>query len=79
MIDSLPLDQYAIDGDAPAWEEAEKQLKGAVKDGKSAPVISVKSSKSKRKAATTATEVFEEAFGDKSSRKKAKKDKGKKA
>lgn len=69
--------RYAIDGDAPEWEEAEKQLKNAAKDGKSAPVVSVKSGKSKRKAGTTAAEVYEEAFGDKSSRKKAKK--GKKA
>ncbi|OAA73846.1 hypothetical protein ISF_00747 [Cordyceps fumosorosea ARSEF 2679] len=77
MIDSLPLDQYAIDGDAPAWEEAEKQ----VQSGKAGPggVVSVKSGKAKRKAAgaTTASEVYEETFGDKSSRKKAKK--GKKA
>lgn len=78
MIDSLPLDQYAIDGDSPAWDEAEKQLKSAAKDGKGG-VVSVKSSKTKRKAGTTAAEVYEETFGDKSSRKKAKKEKGKKA
>lgn len=63
--------RYAIDGDGPEWEEAEKQLKNAAKDGKSAPVVSVKSGKSKRKAGATAGEVYEEAFGDK--RKKAKK------
>ncbi|KAJ3473426.1 hypothetical protein NLG97_g10313 [Lecanicillium saksenae] len=67
---------YAIDGESPAWEEAEKQLKNAAKDGKGG-VVSVKSAKTKRKAGTTAGEVYEEAFGDKSSRKKAKK--GKKA
>ncbi|KAM3546659.1 hypothetical protein ARSEF1564_000492 [Beauveria bassiana] len=77
MIDSLPLDQYGIDGDAPAWEEAEKKMKNAIKDGKAAGVVSVKSGKTKRKAAATASEVYEETFGDKTSRKKAKK--GKKA
>lgn len=69
LIDSLPLDQYAIDGDEPAWEEAEKQ----VKDGKGG-VVSVKSGKQKRKVGQTAAEVYEEAFGEKKA-KKAKKGK----
>lgn len=43
----------------------------ATKQGKSNPVVSVKSSKAKRKVGQTAAEVYEEAFGDK--RKKAKK------
>ncbi|EGX89903.1 nucleolar ATPase Kre33, putative [Cordyceps militaris CM01] len=73
MIDSLPLDQYAIDGDAPGWEQAEKQLQSATKGGKGAGVVSVKSGKTKRKAVVTAGEVYEETFGDKSSKKKAKK------
>ncbi|KAH6900029.1 GNAT acetyltransferase 2-domain-containing protein [Thelonectria olida] len=73
LIDSLPLDQYEIEGDAPAWEEAEKQVLGASKKGKSASMVSVKSSKAKRKVGQTAGEVYEEAFGDK--RKKAKKTK----
>ncbi|TPX09319.1 uncharacterized protein E0L32_009511 [Thyridium curvatum] len=73
LIDSLPLDQYEIEGDAPAWEEAEKQVASATKGGKANPVVSVKSSKAKRKAGqTTAAEVYEEAFGDKG-RKKHKK------
>ncbi|GJN70490.1 killer toxin resistant protein [Purpureocillium lilacinum] len=70
MIDSLPLDQFEIEGDAPAWAEAEKQ----VKSGKSNTVVSVKSGKQKRKAGPTAAEVYEEAMGEKS-RKKAKKGK----
>ncbi|KAI5462131.1 GNAT acetyltransferase 2-domain-containing protein [Mariannaea sp. PMI_226] len=73
LIDSLPLDQYEIEGDAPAWEEAEKQVLNASKHGKSASMVSVKTGKAKRKAGQTAGEVYEEAFGDK--RKKAKKTK----
>ncbi|KAJ4862789.1 GNAT acetyltransferase 2 domain-containing protein [Trichoderma breve] len=74
MIDSLPLDQYEIDGDAPAWEEAEKQVSSAAKDGKSNVVVSVKSAKQKRKAGQTATEIYDQEFGD-NSRKKSKKGK----
>ncbi|KAF5689494.1 tRNA(Met) cytidine acetyltransferase [Fusarium circinatum] len=66
LIDSLPLDQYEIEGDTPAWEEAEKQVLSATKQGKSNPVVSVKSAKQKRKAGgQTAAEVYEEAFGEK--------------
>ncbi|KAI2606940.1 DUF699-domain-containing protein [Hypoxylon fragiforme] len=72
LIDSLPLDQYEIEGDAPGWEDAEKQVARATKKGQSNPVVSVKSKQGKRKAVTTAAEVYEEAFGDKKS-KKAKK------
>ncbi|CAM1504370.1 Fc.00g019610.m01.CDS01 [Cosmosporella sp. VM-42] len=74
LIDSLPLDQYEIEGDAPAWEDAEKQIQNAAKQGKLNAVVSVKSGKQKRKAGQqTAAEVYEEAFGEK--RKKAKKEK----
>ncbi|KAK9437694.1 hypothetical protein VB005_08690 [Metarhizium brunneum] len=73
LIDSLPLDQYAIEGDAPAWADAEKQVRNASKDGKTNPVVSVKS-KQKRKAGQTAAEVYEEVLGEKAS-KKAKKGK----
>ncbi|ROT39927.1 N-acetyltransferase [Sodiomyces alkalinus F11] len=76
LIDSLPLDQYEIEVDAPAWEEAEQQVLNAAKTGKSSAIVSVKT-KAKRKAGPTAAEVYEEAFGEKS-RKKAKKS-GKKA
>ncbi|RYP57994.1 hypothetical protein DL769_009168 [Monosporascus sp. CRB-8-3] len=72
LIDSLPLDQYEIEKDAPAWEEAEKQVRNATKQGKSTTVVSVKSSKAKRKAGATAAEVYEEVFGEKSHKKSKK-------
>ncbi|UZP33076.1 hypothetical protein NXS19_000892 [Fusarium pseudograminearum] len=76
LIDSLPLDQYEIEGDAPAWEDAEKQVKSAAKEGKSNPVVSVKSTKQKRKAdQKTAAEVYEEEFGEKKKNKKSKRSK----
>lgn len=65
--------RYAIEGDAPAWADAEKQVRNASKDGKTNPVVSVKS-KQKRKAGQTAAEVYEEVLGEKAS-KKAKKGK----
>lgn len=68
--------RYEIEGDTPAWEQAEKQVRSAAKSGKANPEVSVKSAKQKRKVGQTANEVYEEAFGEKS-RKKAKK--GKKA
>ncbi|KAI0011629.1 DUF699-domain-containing protein [Xylariaceae sp. FL0662B] len=78
LIDSLPLDQYEIDGDTPGWEEAEKQVLKATKRGQANPVVSVKTTSSsnnaKRKAGmVTAAEVYEEAFGDNKKHKKAKK------
>lgn len=66
--------RYEIDGDAPAWQEAEQQLKNAATDGKGNAVVSVKSGKSKRKAGPTAAEIYDEALGEKS-RKKSKKGK----
>lgn len=70
--------RYEIEGDAPAWEGAEKQVLKAAKEGRSTGDVSVKSGKDKkkRKAGQTANEVYEEAFGEKT-RKKHKK--GKKA
>jgi N-acetyltransferase 10 len=44
----------------------------ATRRGQSNPVVSVKSGKAKRKEGPTASEIYEEAFGDKRS-KKAKK------
>ncbi|KAI0889357.1 DUF699-domain-containing protein [Annulohypoxylon maeteangense] len=76
LIDSLPLDQYEIEGDAPGWEEAEKQVLRATKEGRSNPVVSVKSKQSKRKAGVTAAEVYEEAFGEKKHKKAKKSRKG---
>ena len=46
----LTKNRYEIEGDTPAWEEAEKQVLSATKQGKSNPVVSVKSAKQKRKA-----------------------------
>lgn len=46
----------------------------ATKQGKSNPVVSIKSKQAKRKAGMTAAEVYEEEFGDKKA-KKAKKSK----
>lgn len=65
--------RYEVAGDAPAWEDAENQVRKAAKDGRSATEVSVKNSKAKRKAGQTASEVYEEAFGE--NRKKHKKDK----
>lgn len=59
------MTRYEIEGDAPAWEDAEKKVKSAAREGKSNPVVSVKSSKQKRKAGQTAAEVYEETFGEK--------------
>lgn len=67
-------DRYEIEGDAPAWEDAEKQVSKAAKEGKSTGDVSVKSAKQKRKAGQTANEVYEEVLGEKT-RKKAKKGK----
>ncbi|KAI1198315.1 N-acetyltransferase-like protein [Nemania serpens] len=72
LIDSLPLDQYVVEGDDPAWDDAEKQVQKATKRGHANPVVSIKSSKAKRKVGSTAAEVYEETFGDKP-HKKAKK------
>ncbi|KAI3322649.1 DUF699-domain-containing protein [Xylariaceae sp. AK1471] len=75
LIDSLPLDQYEVEGNTPAWEDAEKQVRSAAKRGQANPVVSIKSSKVKRKAdAATAAEVYEEEFGEKP-KKKVKKSK----
>jgi N-acetyltransferase 10 len=72
LIDSLPLDQYEIDGGAAEWEDAEKQI---AKTGQAGAVVSVKTAKTKRKAGQqTAAEVYEEAFGERKRKpKKAKK------
>ncbi|KAG6019467.1 hypothetical protein E4U41_003216, partial [Claviceps citrina] len=44
---------YAIDGDAPAWQEAEKQVSKAAKDGRASAVVVGVRSKQKRKAGQT--------------------------
>lgn len=65
---------YEIEDAAPGWDEAEKQVATATKRGQSNPVVSVKSSKAKRKDGPSAAEIYEEEFGDKKA-KKAKKSK----
>ena len=57
--------RYAIEDDAPGWEEAEKQ----VKRGKDGVVVSVKSGKAKRKGGVTAEQVYEEELGEKKRKK----------
>ncbi|PHH83277.1 hypothetical protein CDD82_2457 [Ophiocordyceps australis] len=74
LIDSLPLDQFEIEADAPAWQEAEKQVRHAAKEGKTGVVVSVKSAKHKRKAGQTAAEIYDEVLGEKP-RKRSKKGK----
>lgn len=65
-----------MEGDTPAWDDAEKQVRNAAKRGQSNPVVSIKSSKVKRKVGATAAEVYEEAFGDKPHKKAKKSKKG---
>ena len=47
-------------------------MENAAKRGQTNTVVSVKSSKAKRKAGYTAAEVYEEAFGEKSHKKSKK-------
>ncbi|RDL33166.1 RNA cytidine acetyltransferase [Venustampulla echinocandica] len=58
LIDALPLDQYEIEEGAPGWADAEKQVLSATKSGKKNVVVSVKSTKTKRKAGETAAEIY---------------------
>lgn len=80
LIDSLPLDQFEVEGGASEWKEAEKAIAKAASKGETpAMTVSVKSQKTKRKAGQqTAAEVYEEAFGEKRHKKakKSKKEKG---
>jgi N-acetyltransferase 10 len=69
---SNPPYRYEIEAGAPGWAEAEKQVLSAAKSGQKNPVVSVKSSKSKRKAGETAAEIYEQELGEKA-HKKAKK------
>ncbi|KAK4232017.1 hypothetical protein QBC38DRAFT_506406 [Podospora fimiseda] len=74
LIDSLPLDQYEVEGDDVVWKEAEKSVLNATKSGKSNVVVSVKS-KTKRKAETEADGRDGGDKGHSKSTKKAKKEK----
>ncbi|EHK98115.1 putative UPF0202 protein KRE33 [Glarea lozoyensis 74030] len=65
LIDALPLDQYEIEEGAPGWASAEKQVLAATKAGNKNLVVSVKSTKEKkRKAGETAAEIYEKELGD---------------
>ena len=69
--------RYEIEEGAPGWADAEKQVLNATKSGNKNPVVSVKSSKEKkRKAGETAAEIYAAEIGDKAERamKKSKKD-----
>lgn len=63
------MHRYEIEDDGDAWKDAEKMVLDAAKQGKSQSAVSIKSSKQKRKAGQTAEEVYNEAFGDKKSKK----------
>ncbi|POS85220.1 DUF699-domain-containing protein [Erysiphe pulchra] len=73
LINALPLDQYEIEENAPGWADAEKQVLNASKAGRKNPVVSLKSSKSKRKVVETAAEIYEAELGGKKKHKKSKK------
>ncbi|KAK3321587.1 GNAT acetyltransferase 2-domain-containing protein [Apodospora peruviana] len=80
LIDSLPLDQYEIEGGTAEWEEAEKLVLKAAKGGKANPLVSVKTQKAKRKAEPEEADLSGKGHGgDKghSKSKKAKRDKRK--
>ncbi len=64
--------RYEIEEGAPGWADAEKQVLNAMKSGNRNPVVSVKSTKTKRKVGETAAEIYEQEMGDKA-HKKAKK------
>ncbi|KAK5661721.1 hypothetical protein OQA88_9821 [Cercophora sp. LCS_1] len=74
LIDSLPLDQYEIEGGAADWEEAERRALLANKSGKPMPLVSVKAPKAKRKASPEPTEKHDDGYGEKR-HKKSKKEK----
>lgn len=63
--------RYEIEAGAPGWVDAEKQVLSATKSGNKNPVVSVKSTKSKRKPVETAAEIYAAEMGD--GHKKAKK------
>ena len=65
--------RYGIDEGAPGWADAEKQVLHATRHGYRNYVVSVKSSKTKRKAGETAADIYEQEMGEKV-HKKAKKD-----
>ena len=73
LINALPLDKYEIEEGAPGWADAEKQVLKAAKCGIKNPVVSVKSSKSKRKPNESAAEIYAQEMGGDMAHKKSKK------
>ncbi|TAQ84736.1 hypothetical protein B7494_g6936 [Chlorociboria aeruginascens] len=69
LINALPLDQYEIEEGAPGWADAEKQVLSATKGGQKNPVVSVQSTKVKRKAGETAAEIYSKEMGEKGHKK----------
>jgi N-acetyltransferase 10 len=67
MFDSNHGYRYEIEEGAPGWADAEKQVLNATKSGKKNPAVSVKSTKTKRKAGVgeTAAEIYAEEMGEK--------------
>jgi N-acetyltransferase 10 len=58
------LIRYEIEEAAPGWAEAEKQAFNATKSGNKNPVVSVKSTKTKRKPVESAAEIYASEMGD---------------
>jgi N-acetyltransferase 10 len=79
MFEADPGYRYEIEEGAPGWADAEKQILNATKSGKKDPVVSVKSSKTKRKAGVgeTAAEIYAEEMGEKAHKKSKKSSKKK--
>jgi N-acetyltransferase 10 len=65
--------RYEIEEGAPGWADAEKQVQKAAKSGHKNPVVSVKSSKSKRKPSESAAEIYAQEMGGEKAHKKSKK------
>jgi N-acetyltransferase 10 len=61
--------RYEIEEGAPGWADAERQVLSATKNGQKNTVVSVKSTKTKRKAGESAAEIFEQEMGEKTHKK----------
>jgi N-acetyltransferase 10 len=61
--------RYEIEEGAPGWADAERQVLSATKSGQKNPVVSVKSTKTKRKAGESAAEILEQEMGEKAHKK----------
>jgi N-acetyltransferase 10 len=63
------VSRYEIEEGAPGWADAERQVLSATKSGQKNPVVSVKSTKTKRKAGETAAEIYEQELREKAHKK----------